>query len=88
VDKNLAKVIIYLMVCVLVGSVISETTQILFLRNKNADIKEEIRNKKNHNRLLKAELLLLENDTRYISILARKNLGMIRHGEKIYKFSN
>ena len=32
--------------------------------------------------------LINKNDKRYISILARKNLGMIRHGEKIYRFNN
>ena len=87
-DKNLVKVVMYLMLCLLVGSVIGEVTQILFLKNKNANIKKEIKDKENHNRLLKAELVLLKYDERYISILARKNLGMIRHGEKIYKFNN
>jgi len=87
-DKNLVIVVMYLMLCLLVGSVIGEGTQILFLKNKNANIKKEIKDKENHNRLLKAELVLLKYDERYISILARKNLGMIRHGEKIYKFNN
>ena len=32
-DKNLAKVVMYLMLCLLVGSVIGEGTQILFLKN-------------------------------------------------------
>tara|TARA_B100000700_G_C14970208_1_gene820989 strand:- start:1040 stop:1306 length:267 start_codon:yes stop_codon:yes gene_type:complete len=87
-DKNFLKVIAYLVICILFGSVINESAQILFLKNKMDDIKNKIVEKESENQLLDDELILLENDQRYLSILARKNLGMIKHSEKVYKFDN
>ena len=87
-DKNFFKVIMYLIICILAGSVVNESTQIFFLKNKNMNIINKIEDKKIENRLLEKELALLDNDIRYITILARKNLGMIKHGEKIYLFNN
>tara|TARA_B100001996_G_C18537257_1_gene545463 strand:- start:282 stop:548 length:267 start_codon:yes stop_codon:yes gene_type:complete len=87
-DKNFLKVIAYLVMCILFGSVINESAQILFLKNKMDDIKNKIVEKESENQLLNDELVLLENDKTYLSILARKNLGMIKHSEKVYKFDN
>ena len=78
-DKNFFKVIMYLIICILAGSVVNESTQIFFLKNKNMNIINKIENKEIENRLLEKELALLDNDIRYITILARKNLGMIKH---------
>ena len=87
-DKNFFKVIMYLIICILAGSVVNESTQIFFLKNKNMNIINKMEDKKIENRLLEKELALLDNDIRYITILARKNLGMIKYGEKIYRFNN
>ena len=87
-DKNFLKVIMYLIICILAGSVVNESAQIFFLKNKNMNIINKIEDKKIENRLLEKELTLLDNDIRYITIPVRKNLGMIKHGEKIYRFNN
>ncbi len=87
-DKNFIKVVMYLIICVLFGSIVNESAQILFLKNKMGNIKDNTENKKTENEILKNELVLLENDKRYLLILARKNLGMIKHTEKIYRFDN
>jgi cell division protein FtsB len=87
-DKNFLRIMLYLIICILIGSVVNESNQILFLKNKNSNIIKEIDNKKVENKILKAELELLDKDMRYITILARKDLGMIKHGEKIYRFNN
>lgn len=87
-DKNFIKVVMYLIICVLFGSIVNESAQILFLKNKMGNIKDNTENKKRENEILKNELVLLENDKRYLLILARKNLGMIKHTEKIYRFDN
>ena len=76
-DKNFFKVIMYLIICILAGSVVNESTQIFFLKNKNMNIINKIEDKKIENRLLEKELALLDNDIRYITILARKNLGCL-----------
>ena len=72
------------------GSIVSLLVMLFgfFLKNKNMNIINKIEDKKIENRLLEKELALLDNDIRYITILARKNLGMIKHGEKIYRFNN
>ena len=87
-DKIFLRIMLYLIICILIGSVVNESNQILFLKNKNSNIIKEIDNKKVENKILKAELELLDKDMRYITILARKDLGMIKHGEKIYRFNN
>ena len=87
-DKNFLRIMLYLIICILIGSVVNESNQILFLKNKNSNIIKEIDNKKVENKILKAELELLDKDMRYITILVRKDLGMIKHGEKIYRFNN
>ena len=71
-DKNFLKVIMYLIICILAGSVVNESAQIFFLKNKNMNIINKIEDKKIENRLLEKELALLDNDIRYITILARK----------------
>ena len=40
------------------------------------------------NKIFRQEILLLEKDEFYLNLLARKKLGMIKEGEKIYKFDN
>ena len=37
-DKNFLKVIMYLIICILAGSVVNESAQIFFLKNKNMNI--------------------------------------------------
>ena len=68
-DKNFFKVIMYLIICILAGSVVNESTQIFFLKNKNMNIINKIENKEIENRLLEKELALLDNDIRYITCL-------------------
>ena len=67
-DKNFLKVIMYLIICILAGSVVNESAQIFFLKNKNMNIINKIEDKKIENRLLEKELTLLDNDIRYITI--------------------
>jgi len=38
------------------------------------------------NELLREEILLLRNDLEYLEELARRELGMIREGETVYRF--
>jgi cell division protein FtsB len=77
----------YLIICILIGSVVIESRGIILLQDKNTDLKSRIEKKKEGNVLLRTELVLLKDNRRYLSILARRNLGMIKHGEKVYKFN-
>lgn len=71
----------------MIGSVVIESRGIILLQDKNTDLKSRIEKKKEGNVLLRTELVLLKDNRRYLSILARRNLGMIKHGEKVYKFN-
>ena len=51
------------------------------LRSNNSQLAQE-------NNLLKKEISLLRNNSQYIESLARSELGMVRRGELIYKFSD
>jgi cell division protein FtsL len=87
-DKSIIKILFTLLVCILLGSVVNELGQIYYLSSKHKKIKIETTQIKEENRLLNKEIAKLKNDPRYISIVARKKLGMIKNGEKIYKFKN
>ncbi|MCK9274438.1 MAG: septum formation initiator family protein [Syntrophales bacterium] len=49
------------------------------LKKVNSSILEE-------NQILKNKILLLRNDLSYIEMIARKELGMIKEGEIVYRF--
>ena len=40
------------------------------------------------NRLLKQEILLLRKDARYVEMTARKELGMVKKGDMVYRFTD
>jgi cell division protein FtsL len=58
-----------------------------YLSKKDSINKEIIEITKENNHLRK-EINLLKNNEFYIQLLARKQLGMIKDGERIYKFYN
>jgi len=86
-DTNFIRTLMYLIICILIGSVVIESRGIILLQDKDTDLKSRIEKKKEGNVLLRTELALLKDNRRYLSILARRNLGMIKHGERVYKFN-
>ncbi|MEA3470814.1 MAG: septum formation initiator family protein [Thermodesulfobacteriota bacterium] len=40
----------------------------------------------NENKALKEEIMLLRNDSRYIEMVARRELGMVEHKDIVYQF--
>ncbi len=55
------------------------------LNKQIADLKSEIEKVRKSNKQLTKEIFALKNDSLYIEKLARKELGLIRSGEIIYK---
>jgi cell division protein FtsB/cell division protein DivIC len=53
--------------------------EVVRIREKNLQLEEE-------NQKLKEEVKRLHNDKRYIEEIARKELGMVKEGEIIYRF--
>jgi cell division protein FtsB len=56
------------------------------LRGKEAALEEANEYIINENNDLKREIGLLKNDMRYIEIVARRELGMVRQGDRVYQF--
>ena len=59
---------------------------LLHLRKEVARIKERNLKLEEENQKLKEEVKRLQSDKRYIEEIARKELGMVKEGEIIYRF--
>ena len=65
-----------------------EVFELIKQSSKRNYIYSEIKRIEKENKIFRQEILLLEKDEFYLNLLARKKLGMIKEGEKIYKFDN
>ena len=65
-----------------------ETTHLNHLRNENDIILKRIERLNNENEDYKEKINSMENDKRYLEKIVREELGMIKKGEKIYRFDN
>ena len=59
---------------------------LLRLRKEMSRIQEDNRKIEAENRNLREEVKRLQNEKRYIEEIARKELGMVKEGEVIYRF--
>ncbi|MEE2975016.1 MAG: septum formation initiator family protein [Thermodesulfobacteriota bacterium] len=65
-----------------------EVVELIQQTRKRNHIYSEIDRIKAENNIFKKEISLLEKNEFYLNLLARKKLGMIKEGEKIYRFDN
>ena len=65
-----------------------EISHLHFLNSENSKIEKRIERLNNQNEDYKEQINALENDKSYIEKVVREELGMIKKGEKIYKFDN
>lgn len=56
------------------------------LVNERDDIRAKVGKLKRENQYLRGELSALRNDRRYIEDIARKDFGLVREGETVYRF--
>jgi len=66
---------------------ISEISQLSTLRKENERIRIKVDQLKVANKELRKKIEAIKNDERYIEKLAREELGMIKEGEKVYRFA-
>ena len=74
--------------CFLLLIVTIEVFELIKQSSKRNYIYSEIKRIEKENKIFRQEILLLEKDEFYLNLLARKKLGMIKEGEKIYKLDN
>ncbi len=65
-----------------------ETTHLNHIRNENEIILKRIEKLNNENDDYKEKIYSMENEKRYLEKIVREELGMIKKGEKIYRFDN
>lgn len=56
------------------------------LTRERDEIRAKIEKQKRENQYLRGELASLRSDRRYIENIARKDLGLVREGETVYRF--
>jgi cell division protein FtsB len=56
------------------------------LTNERDDIRAKVEKLSRENQYLRGELSSLRGDRRYIENIARKDLGLVREGETVYRF--
>lgn len=66
---------------------IEEISKLEILKNENEKIIVRGNDLEKENQQLKLKIDALKNDNYYIEIVARQELGMIKEGEKIIKFT-
>lgn len=58
------------------------------VQSKLLSLKDFNQNVVSENILLEKEILLLRKDLRYIETVARKDLGMVKEGDMVYRFTD
>ena len=87
--KRIIRSALILIVIIFVTFIFSrEISHLHYLNNENEVILERIEKLSNQNEDYKEKIEAIENDTRYMEKVIRDELGMIKKGEKIYRFDN
>jgi cell division protein FtsL len=79
---------IFILLCISLVTYIftKEITKVYSLYRQNAEIKKRIVKLKKKNEELQKQITVLNTEIPIIEKIAREELGMIKNGEKIYKF--
>ena len=87
--KRIIRSSLILLLIIFIAFIFSrEISHLHFLTNENVKIQKRIEKLSNENEDYKEQIQAMENDKRYIEKVVREELGMIKKGEKIYKFDN
>ncbi len=86
--KTIIKNILIVALILAVGYMFaSEISQLSILRKENERIRIKIDRLEVANKELSKKIEAIKNDERYIEKLSREGLGMIKEGEKVYRFA-
>lgn len=64
-----------------------EISEVRFLREENEKIEKKIEQLEIGSKELEVKIKTIKNDKRYIEKIAREELGMIKEGDKVYRFA-
>ena len=86
--KTIIKNILIVALILAVGYMFaSEISHVSILRKENERIRIKIDQMEVANKELRKKIEAIKNDEHYIEKLAREELGMIKEGEKVYRFA-
>jgi len=86
--KTIIKNILIVALILAVGYMFaSEISHVSILRKENERIRIKIDELEIANKQLREKIEAIKNDERYVEKVAREELGMIKEGEKVYRFA-
>lgn len=78
---------IYLVVVAgVIFAFVNEMSKVSLLKNENSMIEKRIKSLQSENEAYREEIKSLTEDRKYIEKVIREELGMIKDGEKIFRF--
>ncbi|MGI9553312.1 MAG: FtsB family cell division protein [Thermodesulfobacteriota bacterium] len=87
--KRIIRSALILVVIIFITFIFSrEVSNLNYLNNENEIILKRIDKLSNENEDYKEKIEAIEKDKRYIEKVIREELGMIKKGEKVYRFDN
>lgn len=86
-NRKIIRAFVILAVIVFLSFLFSkESSELYFLKNENAKIEKKIEELRAENSEYQEEIKDLRENEEYMEKVLREELGMIKEGEKIYKF--
>lgn len=86
-EKAIIRVVLVVaVVCLMVYLFAREMTQVYALNQENEKVKVESLKLEEANNVLMKKIELIESDESYKEKVIRQELGMIKKGEKVYRF--
>ncbi len=86
-SRAIARNILILTVCLLVVFIfVRELSRLYVLSEENERIRFKVSELEAENAALREKIRLLKSDKRYIEQAVRRELGMIKENEKVYRF--
>jgi len=86
--RILRSLLIVLVVILAAFIFIKQISYLNHLKSENARIESRINKLRTQNTEYKNKIDSIKNDNKYIEKVLRQELGMIKEGEKIFKFNN
>lgn len=88
-NKRIIRALVVLVLIVIFSFLFSkESSELYFLKNENAKIEKKIEELESQNSAYVHKIKELKENEKYMEKVLREELGMIKEGEKIYKFEN
>ncbi len=89
-EKTVTAALVVAAIVIAVAAIVGKHGLLTYIQvnNRHVELQEELVNLKEENRRLREEIHTLKTDPGAIERVAREDLGMIKHGEVLYRFTS